>query len=490
MESSTSSREGSPPRVGSQVPTYHVCPPYAMTHGPLSVELCQAYRYVLDPWQQYIMNDWLARDAQGRLLCVTAGVGAPRQNGKTGIVVGRIMPGVLVFGESILYTAHESKTAEKVFKRLTEGFFGTEANDPYAPFRDLNRLVKKVIRGNGRRAIEFKSGAAIECMTRTDSAGRGDTRDTIIYDEAQELTDKQYEALSALNDAAPLGSPQSIFLGTPPDPGCGAEVFSRIHAEAHAGGSPYSCWSEWAVDSVGDVTDHERWYATNPGLGIRIDERTIEAKLASMAPESFARERLGYFRVVSAKRPIDPGDWARCAETEPTDGERFFAAAFSAVGTYAVAVAVRCDGRPVHVEVVKAGVTKGRPKEVARTLARCADVASAIAVYGVQGAPIVRAELQGDRQAKRVLKEPSPRNFVEATAMFADAVANRGVTHFGQENLTASALGCVKKNQSAGAWVFGATDDADPAPVEAALLAYWAAATAPAKKKRGKAKLL
>ena len=89
-------------------------------------------------------------------------------------------------------------------------------------------MVKNVRRTNGEQAIYLTNGGLVEYSARSRGASRGNTYSCVIYDEAQELTDEQVEALMSTIAASPTGYRQLVYLGTPPGPTCPGEVFARI----------------------------------------------------------------------------------------------------------------------------------------------------------------------------------------------------------------------------------------------------------------------
>ena len=252
---------------GNQTPTYSWCASYNRTQGNVAAALSDAYALPPHPWQRTILNDWLAIDDDGRLLNSLCLLPVPRQNGKTGVCDPRETYGLVVRGEWILHTAHEYQTSRKAFDRL-RAKFGERSNDPNAKYPELNRLVAKYTTSANQMVLDLTNGGHIEFRTRGSSGdtGRGGTYDVIVVDEAQCYTEESDQALSPLNSAAPLGSPQTILMGTVPDPQKPhkGEVFARLRNAAHD--KPYDglCIHEWGAPEVGDVADEGRWYEYNP----------------------------------------------------------------------------------------------------------------------------------------------------------------------------------------------------------------------------------
>ena len=88
--------------MGSQEPSERIAPPYQTTDGPDAVRLLRVVDILLDPWQDDILCDWMGRDAAGHW-AAPSGVGSvPRQNGKTLVIQGRAIAGMILFNEKVL----------------------------------------------------------------------------------------------------------------------------------------------------------------------------------------------------------------------------------------------------------------------------------------------------------------------------------------------------------------------------------------------------
>ena len=74
-------------------------------------------------------------------------------------------------------------------------------------------------------------------------------------------------------------NPQTIFTGTPPTPISSGTVFTDLRNSALDGSSVDVGWAEWSVDEQSDMRDIELWYQTNPSLGLRISERSIQSEV-------------------------------------------------------------------------------------------------------------------------------------------------------------------------------------------------------------------
>jgi phage terminase large subunit-like protein len=280
------------------------------SHGGLAVQLASGYGLTADDWQADAVECLLAHRKGGRYAAATGKIAVPRQNGKNGILEIRELFGMVVLGEKFLHTAHEVKTARKAFKRIAS-FFENERAHP-----ELSAMVVEIRKTNGQEAILLTNGGSIEFIARSSGSGRGFTVDVLVCDEDQDLTDDELAALLPTISAAPLGNPQVILTGTPPDPekldAAKGEVARRVRKDAQAGADPNLFCVDYGVPDgpMPDVDDESIAYLTNPALGgrLHIDEVRRERKL--MSPEKFARERLGWWGNPEVSRYlIDMREW-------------------------------------------------------------------------------------------------------------------------------------------------------------------------------------
>lgn len=443
-----------------------------------------------DPWQQKVLDDWMAVDENGKYVHFRNGLEVPRQNGKTAVIEGRIIPGAVLKGEKFLYTAHDYSTVQQLFDRLMY-FFGTKANDPFANFPELNRQVRMVRKAIGKEAIFLKNGAIIYLSTRTKSSKLGFTVDVIIIDEAQELTDLQVKAILSTASAAPLGNPQYIFCGTPPTPESVGDTFTHIRKGARTGTATDLSWSEWSVYGLDDLDSVDIWYMTNPGLGVRINESTVRSEYGTYTdPLSFAQMRLGYFLPLPEKGEevehlIERGSWEACLCDPPADGELFFSIKFAdGVGAVCACLKPDADIAPLYVELVAM-----RP---AFSTVWFEDFAMAVKGGSrrliLDGGGLAESfynalSQKGYPKAKLRLMRPSD----AATAFegFVSAVNSFEICHMGQTPLADSATKTAKRKIGGKGFGFASTEEAAAAPIEAAAIVHWIAKNTKRREKGG-----
>ena len=421
----------------------------------------------MDPWQALVMDDWLARRQSGRWAASTCGGSVPRQNGKSLLVQGRAEAGMLLFNEQVIYTAHLQKTATETFEEMRD-FFESPKLKPY---------VAEIKTALGREQIILKSGARIKFLARTRNGGRGQHGDLLIIDEAQEMDeDAQASFLPAISASL---NPQTVYVGTPPDPGAVGTVFRGIRSRALAGESDRMAWFEFSVEEIGNVKDRGRWAQTNPALGRRILLSTIEGECEQMDEDTFARERLGWWSPTAGEK-IDlaiPADlWDACkSEAEKPEGKTAYGVKFSFDGSnVTLCGAVLPKEGPARVSLIETRPTGRGTQWLADWLIARHGKASCVVIDGRNGADVLVDKIADTWREKDSILRPTAKNVIAAASLLCDCVNEQTVTWFyGQELLRESAVTATKR-PVAGGWGFGG-DNA--APIEAAALALWGVKT-------------
>lgn len=464
-------------RTGRQEPTKLVVPDFAGTEVDDCHAICAAGGLHLLEWQDAVLEGWLGTDRFGRWTAPTCAGSIPRQNGKTlGLVVPRAIYGMVMLGEEVIYTSHLQKTSTETFESIAS-FFDQKA---------LRKYVKDIKTALGREAVVLNNGARVKFLARTRNGGRGQHGDLLVFDEALELdADSQASFLPAISASR---NPQTIYVSTPPTAKSDGSVFRGIRDRALKGETDRTAWFEWGVDEIGDVTDRERWYATNPSMGLLIDEETVAGECEQMDADTFARERLGWWS--STVNVVEPAlawaDWEACRTDEPTeDGLAVYAVKFSpdgAVGT--LAKCTRPDGGTPFVYVVDSRSMSGGLSWFVDNLAERWTKAAQIVIDGQGNAQALNDRLRDAGVPAKVIVRPRTGDVIAACSRFADAVVERSVAHWGQPALDAAASCPKRKIGTSGGWGFASTEAADATLMESVALAYWGAMTT--KRKPGR----
>lgn len=463
---------------GSQEPRIRIEPRRVSTDGEDASILMAEYGNKLDEWQSLIVDCWLGRDESGKYGITSAGLAVPRQNGKNVCLEAREFYGLVVNGEKILHTAHQVRTSKKSFRRLAAMF--TDKKHP-----EITDIVKTIRYTNGEECIELDNGGVIEFSARSRQAARGfDGISLVVFDEAQELTDDQVEAIMATLSASSTGTRQLIYTGTPPYPGCPGEVFRRRRTICLSDAGKHDCWHEWslAADNLEDVNlgDSTLWYMCNPALGIRLSEEFTEEEYRSMSNDGFARERLGWWPPVIASKVetvISEELWNSCASDElKPEGKTAYGVKFSADGSeVCLCGAVIPEDGPARISLIERNPTGLGTQWLASWLIARYKKASCVVIDGRNGVDVLIEKISDTWRVKGSVIRPSAKDMIAAVSTLMDALTEQSVTWYSkQEDLKASALSSTKRTIGTigGGWGFGGDDST---PIEACALALWGA---------------
>ena len=453
--------------MGSQEPCVRLAPNYKVSDGMDAAKILRAGGTMLDPWQMNVLDDWLGRNKAGRWAASTCGGSVPRQNGKSLLVQGRAEVGMLLFNELVIYTAHLQKTATETFQEMRD-FFEAPA---------LSKYVEEIKTALGREQIVLKNGARIKFLARTRNGGRGQHADLLIIDEAQELDeDAQASFLPAISASL---NPQTIYVGTPPDPTAPGTVFRGIRQKALDGKAKQTAWFEFSVDEIGDVSDKQRWADTNPALGRRILLSTIEGEADQMAPDMFARERLGWWSPVidaSEDYAISSELWDSCASTDPKpEGKTAYGVKFSADGlAVCLCGAVIPKDGPARISMIQQEPIGAGLQWLAGWLNARADKACCVVIDGKNGVDVLIDKISKAWRFKGSVIRPSANQMIGAVSTLMDALSEQSVTWFQPQELLRESAITATKRKILGGWGFGGDNSI---LIEACALALWGATT-------------
>lgn len=453
--------------MGSQEPSARIAPEYRSTDGPDAVRVLRAGGTILDPWQSDILDDWMGRTVSGKWAAPTAGGSVPRQNGKSLLVQGRAEAGMLLLNETVIYTAHLQKTATETFEEMRA----------YFESRALRRHVAEIKTALGREQIILKSGARIKFLARTRNGGRGQHGDLLIFDEAQELDETaQGSFIPAISASL---NPQTIYVGTPPGPDAVGTVFRALRKRALGGETRKAAWFEFSVPEIGNVKNPARWAATNPAMGRRIQYSTIEGEAEQLDPDTFARERLGWWSPVATETldyAIDRKAWEACAsDAEKPEGKTAYGVKFAADGSaVCLCGAVIPKDGPARVSLIEQRPTGRGLAWLVDWLNERYDRASCVVIDGRNGVDVLVERIRPTWKAKSAVLRPSARDVIASVGLITTAINEHSLTWYKpQQALNESAITSTKRPISGG-YGFGGDNSL---PLEACALALWGAKT-------------
>lgn len=419
-----------------------------------TIQLLDHYGIKLLPWQRAIVYRWLAvkwdeEEKRWKWANPKAGLLVPRQNGKTEIIIARIIGGMIFMDEALIYTAHSDKTVDEVKRRVQNFFYQAEEEIRDLLTAEFDKEPKSL------DYIELRTKGRCVFRTRTRTGGLGTTNDTLILDEAQEETDAQQEALLPTISAGKSQNQQILRAGTPPSGGGTGTVFIRIRANVLNGKDPETCWQEWSVELLTQPEDEDAWYEANPSLGYHLMVAAVRNEAKDMAIDSFNKMRLGWIAGIESQRAISDELWSQLKldKLEYEDDPRLvycikFAPDGSAV---TLGAGVYMPNELVHVEIIERKPMSGGTYWLSNWLLDRKQLrwrkAAKIIIDGQAGTTLLVEELvRSERRISKKILTPNVKQATAAYAAFQTAIEQQTMTHFDQPVLNGSIKTAKKRS--------------------------------------------
>lgn len=462
-------------RLGRQTPTISVVLPYTESLGTEAVCIYNSSGRSAQPWQELMLEDIMAVNADGTFVHMKYGWSIPRRNGKSEILIMRAMWGV-THGRRVLYTAHRTTTShnawEKIIERLSKAGY-VEGTD----FKTLKRF--------GLETIEWLTGeGVINFRTRSSKGGLGEGYDDLIIDEAQEYTSDQESALKyVVTDSK---NPQTLMCGTPPTVVSSGTVFLTYRKEVLSGNTEDCGWAEWSVPALTDAHDPELWYETNPSLGYILSERTIRSELGDDQVDDNI-QRLGLWLRYNQKSAITKEEWLGYKlDTAPefaVNAKLYYGVKFSKAESVSLAVAVKTADGFIFMEAVDCRPVREGNAWIIDYLRNVN--ADTVAIDGAGNQTILADDMKNAEVRCRPLL-PKVSEVVAANALFEQKLFEGKLRHMGQPALTQAASNSEHRAIGTGGG-YGYTsilEGADISLLESVSLAVWLCANAKERKKQ------
>ena len=452
---------------GEQEPRISNRPAYESSSGDEAVALCEHVGLHLDPWQQLVLRESLGERSDGLWSAKSVGLIVPRQNGKGEVLVARELAGLFVLGERlILHSAHEFKTAQEAFFRIARYVQDSPT---------LSKRVEKISTAHGEEGIILKSGQRLRFVARSKSSARGFSAETIILDEAFNLTNEMMAALGPVllaQENAQIWYTSSAGMEV-------SDVLRNLRERGTQGGEGAKrlAYFEWSAHEDCDTDDREAWKQANPALGYRITEEDIEEQRGMLGDEQFRREILGIWFDDSALIVIPLSHWETLINRRSTPGlPMVFSVDFSPERDSAsIAMSGRNDDGKVHVELVDYRPGEGTAWVLRRVLELQERWAPAAWVLDPSGP--VGGLLPALNEHEIEPMTPTAREYSHGCGQFYDLAMNNELVHMGQASMT-SALASARKRLMGDSWAWSRKDSkSDISPIVAATLAVYGLTT-------------
>lgn len=465
-------------RLGNQKPRLDYYRDGDIWLADKTIQLLEAYGIGLFPWQKAILYRWMAvtQDDVGNWVWANPDCGllVPRQNGKSELLIGRIVGGTIFLGEALIYTAHSDKTVSEIKRRIERFFYDADAEIRNMLTDEFEKEPKSL------DYIELTNGGRCVFRTRTRTGGLGATSDTLLLDEDQEENDAQQEALLPTISAGKQQNHQIIRVGTPPTTGSSGTVFLRVRKNVMDGKTTEICWQEWSVESLTDPHDKDAWYATNPSLGYVLMESAVKGEADKMAVDSFNKMRLGWVAGVENMRAISDELWQPLAVANvelPEDPSLVYAVKFAPDGSaVSLAVGVQLPSGVVHVELIERKQMSHGTAWLSQWLLERVKKPNKVIIDGASGTQLLVEELtRSDKKMTKLILTPNTKEAGAAYASFMTAVENKILSHYNQPALNLS-IRTVKKRNIGTDGMYGYASmnpDIQSDPTEAVAFAYY-----------------
>lgn len=488
------------PRKGSTEPRIFTPPLRPLTPetslGFAAIEfaedICQVTLY---PWQKWLLQHALELHPDGGFRFRTIVVLVARQQGKSMLSVILSLFFMYVLGrELVIGTAQDLDVAEEIWQ---------EAVDLVEETPDLDALKERVVKVNGKKALELSTGERYKVKAANRRAGRGLSGELILLDELREhqsfdawgaitkttiaRPDAQVWALSNAGDAtsivlrylrqkahAAIGDPDGINSGG--EAAVDEEVIDDETDESTLG------IFEWSAPPGTDVRDRDGWAMANPALGHGfVTERTLASAVATDPEWVFRTECLCQWSDGTLEGPFPPNSWelGRWDATTPAEEVPQIVGKVRAcidmsqdrIKTYIAFAGTTKDGRP-QVEVV---AERAGSDWVADWLRVRVDDIEAITGQ-TRGAPVSSLMEDLEMELGDVIRfqDWAGADLPQGTGKFYDLVRENGLNHNPWPSLDLAAATAVPKLTDGGAFMWDRKrSPTDVAPLQAATGAIW-----------------
>ena len=461
---------------GVQTPRIHSKLNDLPSKGHEMIEFASEIGLELMEWQKFVCIHGHKIRADGRWVHSELGLICARQQGKSTLMMLRILTGMYVWGEGLqLASAHRLTTSLETFRQIVGHI---EQNDKLAS------EVKKIRWQHGAEEIELKGNRRF-VVKAANNAARGLSKpETIHLDELREYKDEdawssmRYSMMAAKNPQvwiySSAGDQHSIILN---------KLRERALA-ASAGSDDPIGWFEWSAEPDAPITlpsGDINWPAfaqANPSLGITIHPDNLKAVIND--PPDIVRTEVLAQWVDTINSAIDAQKWELCkADPIPLDPDKptWLGLDLSPDRKYAALVATqKLSGERFNLVLLH---TWSNDYSI-NDLAVANDLAPYVRKYNVQ--TVAYSKRTAQAVASRLVPAGIPITdmdgaiYAESCDRWLGAINSHRLQHGGQEELTQQTLSAAKLPYGDGSWIIGrrASRVAVCAAVASALATYFA----------------
>jgi hypothetical protein len=460
---------------GVQTPRIHSKLNDLPSKGQEMIDFATELGINLMEWQKFVCIHGHKVRADGRWAHSELGLICARQQGKSTIMMLRILTGMFVWGEGLqLASAHRLTTSLETFRQIV-------ALIEQHP--ELEKEVKKIRWQHGAEEIELFGNRRF-VVKAANNAARGLSKpETIHLDELREYKDEdawssmRYSMLAAKNPQvwiySSAGDQHSVILNK-----------LRERALVSATTNDPIGWFEWSAEPDAPIllpSGEMNWPAfaqANPSLGITIHPDNLKAVIND--PPDIVRTEVLAQWVDTINSAIDAQKWGLC-QTDPIpldpEKETWFGLDLSPDRKFAALTATqKLPGEKFNLVLLHTWSNDFSIND----LAVANDIAPYVRKYNVQ------TIAYSARTAQAVASRLIPAGFsctnmdgaiyAESCDRWLGAINSHRLQHGGQDELTQQTLSAAKLPYGDGSWIIGrrASRVAVCAAVASALATYFA----------------
>jgi phage terminase large subunit-like protein len=460
---------------GVQTPRIHSKLNDLPSKGQDMIDLATELGINLMEWQKFVCIHGHKVRPDGRWHASELGLIMARQQGKSTLMMLRILTGMFVWGEGLqLASAHRLTTSLETFRQIVALI---EANPK------LEKEVKKIRWQHGAEEIELFGNRRF-VVKAANNAARGLSKpETIHLDELREYKDEdawssmRYSMMAAKNPQvwvySSAGDQHSVILNK-----------LRERALASATTNDPIGWFEWSAEPDAPIllpSGEINWSAfaqANPSLGITIHPDNLKAVIND--PPDIVRTEVLAQWVDTINSAIDAQKWGLC-QTDPIpldpEKETWFGLDLSPDRKFGALVATqKLPGERFNLVLLH---TWSNDYSI-NDLAVANDIAPYVRKYNVQ--TVAYSKRTAQAVASRLVPAGIPITdmdgaiYAESCDRWLGAINSHRLQHGGQDELTQQTLSAAKLPYGDGSWIIGrrASRVAVCAAVASALATYFA----------------
>jgi hypothetical protein len=426
-------------------------------------------------WQRFVCIHGHKVREDGRWAHSELGLIMARQQGKSTLMMLRILTGMFVWGEGLqLASAHRLTTSLETFRQIV-GLIETHPK--------LEKEVKKIRWQHGAEEIELFGNRRF-VVKAANNAARGLSKpETIHLDELREYKDEdawssmRYSMMAAKNPQvwiySSAGDQHSVILNK-----------LRERALASATTNDPIGWFEWSAEPDAPIllpSGEMNWSAfaqANPSLGITIHPDNLRAVIND--PPDIVRTEVLAQWVDTINSAIDAQKWAMCQiDAIPLDPEQptWLGLDLSPDRKFGALVAAqRLSGERFYIQLLHTWSNDYSLND----LAVANDIAPYVRKYNTQ--TVAYSKRTSQAVASRLssagiqVTDMDGAIYAESCDRWLGAINSHRLQHSGQEELTQQTLSAAKLPFGDGSWIIGrrASRVAVCASVASALVTYFA----------------